>query len=323
MEQEHQGPSDPLSGGYLTIGELARRTGLSVKTIRFYSDAGVVPAAARTPAGYRLFDAGSLARLEAARTLRDLGLDLATVRRVLDREVTLGDVVALHADALDTQIRVLRLRRAVLRAVAKRGTDVKEMELMSKLARLSEEERNRILADYHDEVFDGLDIDPEFARRMRSVTPNLPDDPTPEQVEAWVELAELVADPAFRARVRRMAEAHSDSRRAGDDVTAGPLVGLETVVVEHAGAALAAGVDPASPEASAVLAPIVDAVRGDRPDTPALRAETADRFATGADTRVERYWALLGVVNGWPPFPAMTPAFGWAVEALRAHPARA
>ena len=303
-----------------TIGELARRTGLPVRTIRFYSDAGVVPVPARTPAGYRLYDAGSLARLEAARTLRDLGLDLATVRRVLDREVTLGDVVALHADALDTQIRILRLRRAVLRAVAKRGTDVEEMELMSKLARLSEEERNRILADYYDEVFGGLDIDPEFERRMRSVTPDLPDDPTPEQVEAWIELAELVADPAFRGRVRGMAEAHSASRQAGEDVMAGHTDGLETVVAASAGAALARGVDPASPEAAAVLVPIIEAVRGERPDTPELRAETADRFATGTDTRVERYWQLMGVINGWPPFPALTPAFTWTIEALRAHP---
>ena len=30
----------------------------------------------------------------------------------------------------------------------------------------------------------------------------------------------------------------------------------------------------------------------------------------------------MGVINGWPPVPAMTPAFGWAVAALRAHPVR-
>lgn len=57
-----------------------------------------------------------------------------------------------------------------------------------------------------------------------------------------------------------------------------------------------------------------------RGDTAELRAETADRFATGTDTRVERYWALMGVINRWPPFPAMPPAFGWTIEALRAHP---
>lgn len=141
-------------------------------------------------------------------------------------------------------------------------------------------------------------------------------------MEAWIELAELLADPAFRARVRGMAEAHSAARHAGDDVMAGHTDGLETVVLASAGAALAAGVDPASSDAADLLVPIVDAVRGDRPDTTELRAETADRFATGTDTRVERYWQLMGVINGWPPFPALTPAFSWTIDALRAHPRR-
>lgn len=80
--------------------------------------------------------------------------------------------------------------------------------------------------------------------------------------------------------------------------------------------------DPRSPEARLTLVPIVDAVRGQSPDTPELRATTADRFAMGSDTRVERYWQLLGVINGWDPFPTMAPAFTWTVEALRAQPHR-
>jgi DNA-binding transcriptional MerR regulator len=46
----------------LSIGDLARRTGLSVKTIRWYSDQGLVPPAGRSAAGYRLYDVEALAR---------------------------------------------------------------------------------------------------------------------------------------------------------------------------------------------------------------------------------------------------------------------
>jgi hypothetical protein len=45
-----------------TIGELARRTGLRVKTIRFSSDTGIVAPAERSPAGYRLYGIGALVR---------------------------------------------------------------------------------------------------------------------------------------------------------------------------------------------------------------------------------------------------------------------
>ncbi|MGH3094628.1 MAG: MerR family transcriptional regulator, partial [Streptosporangiales bacterium] len=85
----------------LSIGELARRTGLTVKTIRFWSDEGLVPPADRTPAGYRLYGPDALARLALVRTLRELGVDLATVQRVLAREVSVTEVAEAHADALD------------------------------------------------------------------------------------------------------------------------------------------------------------------------------------------------------------------------------
>jgi hypothetical protein len=47
-----------------SIGDLARRTGLSVRTIRFYSDCGVLPPADRSPAGYRRYGPEALARLD-------------------------------------------------------------------------------------------------------------------------------------------------------------------------------------------------------------------------------------------------------------------
>ena len=165
----------------LSIGELATQTGLPVRTIRFYSDAGVVPPAERSEAGYRLYGPEALARLGLVRTLRDLGVDLATIRRVLEREVSVADVAAAHAAAIDAQIRVLRVQRAVLAAVARRGADPKEMQRMHRLAQLSDDERKRIVADFLDEVFDGLDIEPGFAERMRSATPSLPDDPRPSR----------------------------------------------------------------------------------------------------------------------------------------------
>ncbi|MFE3144865.1 MerR family transcriptional regulator [Streptomyces scopuliridis] len=98
------------------IGDLARRTGLTVKTIRFYSDAGIVPPTDRSPAGYRLYDIDAVTPLDLVRTLRDLGLDLSAIRKVLDREVSVPEVASALADALDVQIRTLRLRRSVLRA---------------------------------------------------------------------------------------------------------------------------------------------------------------------------------------------------------------
>ena len=180
------------------IGELARRTGTTVKTIRFYSDSGLMPPADRSPAGYRLYDDDSVARLNLVRSLRDLGLDLAAIRKVMDSELTLSEVASAHAEALDVQIRILRLRRAVLTAVAKRGATPEETDLMHKLAKLSEAERRRLVDGFLTAAFGGVGTDSTFAGITCSMTPELPDDPDTEQVQAWMELAELSQDPDFR-----------------------------------------------------------------------------------------------------------------------------
>jgi DNA-binding transcriptional MerR regulator len=193
-------------GVLLTIGELARRTGLPVRTIRYWSDIGAVPPAGRTGGGRRLYDARCTARLELVATLRALGLGLADVRRVLAGNVTVAEVAASHVAALDTQIQTLRLHRAVLATVARRGSTIEEMTVMNKLAQLSAQERRQIIDDFVTEIFDGLDPDPGLALGLRQATPGLPDDPSAEQVDAWVELAELVQDRDFRRRVRAMAE---------------------------------------------------------------------------------------------------------------------
>jgi DNA-binding transcriptional MerR regulator len=110
-----------MDGGALySIGELARHTGVTVKTIRFYSDRGIMVPAQRTPAGHRRYGPDAVTRLALVRTLRELGLGIHSIRRVVDRELTLGDVAAEHAAALDVQIGILRLRRAVLAAAARR-----------------------------------------------------------------------------------------------------------------------------------------------------------------------------------------------------------
>ena len=301
-----------------TIGQLARRTGVPARTVRFWSDAGLIPPAGRSAGGYRLYDSEAAARLDLVRTLRELGLGLDVVAAVLSRASTLGEVAATHVSALDTQIRALRLRRAVLSTVARHESTVEEAALMHKLARLSAQERQRIIDDFVTEVFQGVDPGSPamgVARGMRQMPAELPDDPAPEQVEAWIELGELVADESFRRRARDMALA---GPQAGlPDPQAGERLDHQ-LVAEHAGRALAAGIAPGSREGKAVLDQIVP------PGTPpAGRARLAETLETFTDARVERYWQLLAIINGWPQQPSVVPAFEWLIAALRADAARA
>ncbi|MEY2228891.1 MULTISPECIES: MerR family transcriptional regulator [Streptomyces] len=299
-----------------SIGESARRTGLTVKTVRFYSDQGIVPPTERSPAGYRLYGPDALARLDLARTLRDLGIDLATVRKVLDREASVAEVAAAHADALDVQIRTLSLRRAVLRAVAGRGPTTMEMDLMHRLATLSRAERRRLIGDFVEEVFQDPYTNPEFAALMRSVVPELPDDPTPEQVEAWVELAGLCQDEDFRAAIRRTAEHQAEEP---DQQDVGTLQdALDRAMRERIDEAVSVGLLPVSAGGTLLAGSLgsLYAHAFERADEGGLRRWLLARLRTTADPHAERYWQLLAAVNGWPASPALAPVHSWFTTVL-------
>ena len=195
------------------------------------------------------------------------------------------------------------------------------MSRMHELARLSEEERRHIITDFFDDVFGGLSIDPDFENRMRSVMPDLPEEPTGEQVDAWIELANLVGDNGFRQRIRRMAEEHSAARERGEEPGAEAEASRAGValVTEKGGVALAGGIDPVSDDGQALLGELMTewAAAAGCADTPEFRARVLANLESGTDRRAERYWQLLGIINGWPPIPTVVPAFEWVIAALR------
>jgi DNA-binding transcriptional MerR regulator len=311
----------PVSDTF-TIGMLARRTGLTTRTIRFYSDEGLLPPAGRTHGGYRLFDATSLARLELVKTLRELGLGLPEIEAALAGRASVVELAKRHVEVLDEQIRLLTLRRAVLRAVSRRDSDADEVMLMNRLAAMSDDERGRLIDEFWDEVTAGLNINPDFVAGMRSAKPVLPDDPTPEQLQAWIELAELVQDRDFRRRIRQMSESHSAARDAGETMGA-PNEALRdrwASWTAAAGEAMAAGQPPDSPTGHRLAEEVVAAFAPspDQAADPAFRGTVADRIATGTDARAERYWQLMATVNGWAPVPTQIPAAEWLIAALRA-----
>lgn len=77
-------PGRPTLSPPLKIGEVARRSGLTVKTIRFYCDEGLIQPISRSEGGYRLFDEGVFAELTLIRTLRAMEIPLPDVLQILE-----------------------------------------------------------------------------------------------------------------------------------------------------------------------------------------------------------------------------------------------
>lgn len=126
-------------------------------------------------------------------------------------------------------------------------------------------------------------------------------------------------DPGFRTMVRRMAEDQAVEQTRSDMM--GPRRDIAAVFRDQVGPALAAGIDPASPQADPIVAAFTAhcAHLLGRPDDVELRRRLATLLESVSDPRRERYLQLLAVVNGWPAPESLGPVFDWSVQALRAR----
>lgn len=113
----------------MKIGDVARASGLSVETVRYYEKQGLLPRAPRRRSGYREFTSDAVRRLRFVHRAKDLGFTLREIRDLLSLRVGRGSTctdvrsrAAAKLDEVDARIAELRrVRRALARLIASCG----------------------------------------------------------------------------------------------------------------------------------------------------------------------------------------------------------
>jgi MerR family copper efflux transcriptional regulator len=110
----------------MKIGEVAHRTGLSTKAIRYYEDIGILPEAQRRPNGYRAYESSTLDRIEFIKDAQAAGLSLTEIQTILELreagESTCHHTIALlesHLADVDRQLVELGRTRSRLQRMIK------------------------------------------------------------------------------------------------------------------------------------------------------------------------------------------------------------
>lgn len=101
----------------ITVGQVARRSGVTAKAVRLYEARGLLPLAERTEAGYRTYSARDIAVLRFIRQAKSLGLRLAEIKEILDLERGGTQPCATVLQLLDTHVREIDRALADLRAL--------------------------------------------------------------------------------------------------------------------------------------------------------------------------------------------------------------
>ncbi len=104
-----------VAAGLLKIGDVAARSGLTVKTIRFYCDEGLIHPASRSDGGFRLFSSDVFEELTFIRTLRALEIPLPDVMKILESRrsgictcTSLQSTIRSKAGEIEEKISALR-----------------------------------------------------------------------------------------------------------------------------------------------------------------------------------------------------------------------
>ncbi|MEU0439421.1 MerR family transcriptional regulator [Streptomyces sp. NPDC006186] len=312
----------PMSpDGLWSIGELAEHAGVTVKTVRFYSDQGLLPETARSSGGHRRYGPAALDRLRLIRSLRALDLPLPEVRRVLDEEdepgPALADAVAGRLREVRTQLRALRWRETALRLVqeAPHAERADRVRLLGALPTPPTTDapvrfwRAWLPARMPARAVDAfLDV----------AVPQPPDDPRPEQALAFARLHALTSAPC-PGRVQPRPEAH---RLAGGRGAAVLYAGLAEAY-ELAAVQLRRDRRPRPGEAlDGFVAAYAEAYG--TADTPGFRRALAPQLAD--DPRLDGYWRLVSEIvtpPGERPDPTPGEAHDWLLAALHADLAEA
>ena len=109
----------------MNIGEAAKVSGVSAKMIRYYESIGLIPVAARSGSGYRVYNASEVHTLQFIRRARDMGFPVKAIAQLLalwqDRDRASAEVKAIalaHVDELYAKIAELEAMANTLRRLA-------------------------------------------------------------------------------------------------------------------------------------------------------------------------------------------------------------
>ena len=115
----------------LKIGDVAARSGLSVKTVRYYEEIGLLaPTVERSDSGYRLFAPSVINRLAFVKRAQSLGLSLSEIRDILNisyrGEIHCDEVkqhLAMKVDEINQQIKALEILKSELQQLLNHWQD--------------------------------------------------------------------------------------------------------------------------------------------------------------------------------------------------------
>jgi DNA-binding transcriptional MerR regulator len=213
-----------METGSWKVGQLAKRTGISVRTLHYYDEIGLLSPSHHTPSGHRLYTSGDVARPHQIVSLRQLGFALGAIRECLDGDgFSPRRVIGLHVARLEAAIETQRRLCERLKAIAasldaaedvSAETLIRTIEEMKAVEKYYTQEQLDTLQERRKQVGEARirEVEAEWPALMAEVRAEMEKgtDPASERVRElarrWMGLVEEFTggDPAIAASAKSM-----------------------------------------------------------------------------------------------------------------------
>jgi MerR family transcriptional regulator, repressor of the yfmOP operon len=112
-DEQARGQNTQATQTCYTIEQIAQRTGMTKRTLRYYEEVGLLPPTDRTEGNYRRYSENDIRLLEQIKELRDLlGFSLSDIRKILDAEDERGQIKRAYRQETDDTAKLAQLERA-------------------------------------------------------------------------------------------------------------------------------------------------------------------------------------------------------------------
>lgn len=311
------------------IGEVAQLSGVPVKTIRYYSDSGLLPPAQITASRYRLYTTTDIWRLQTIRMLRQMGFGLEDIRALLAGDLSVTTAIDWQVEALDEQIQRLSRVRAVLQQARLEMHDTRAslryLYDVSLALGKDSAERSRFLAEHLRVLVMRANLPEQWREQLlEHFSWELPAEFTPEQAAAWTEIVAIINDPAFAEEALRYNHVFSPQQDSLVDLS---WYNEQTLrILQNVQALALEGKDEEHLEVQqrvdewvTVLATIAN--RSVTDEFLGELLQLASERQQGQE-RVERFWELLTFLAGYEKPPSYHEALSLLGRGIRFYVAR-
>ncbi len=284
-----------------TIGELARRSGVAARKIRFYADAGLL-SPLRTDAGYRIFDDRDVIALDLIQALRVAGVGIADIQAVLRRDTSIGDMLSMRLMELEASIGRQKALSTTLRLALSSGSPtIEDLHRISQMIEHTRQQRQLTASAFMESVTRGITFDDRWRVKMQDLisAPDLPDEPSPEQLDAWLRVNELLSNERLQRVLRAQA---ADTGRTENFLQArdnpNEWYARQDQILAQVRSVMRRQVPVSSPEAQQLADTYIDFMAWNRgeEDKATFRSRLQEVWAD--DGLLEEFWLKIAILNG-------------------------